>query len=252
MRTALERFTTAVRIAVVSSNQVTNIPTAIVAFLLKPILEVVLLASFVHLAEGPVALTMCAGILVSIITSICGGVAGSIAGDRLRGVLLEYLTFERGLGVFWASRMALPVTAATAVALIALVGIRLAGVITTELFTRSMMLLLPALVVGCLLAMFIGSLAALGKDPYLGSDLLGTALPILVGVVVPISAFPAVLEFVARCLPGSGLIMVLRGSADWLPLLLDVGVAAALALLGLGALRLAVRALRSGSRAEVF
>ncbi len=252
MSGALRSLATAVRIAAVSSNLVTNVPTALVSFVLRPAFDILLLVGFVGLAGGSVVLTACAGIFVAVVTTICGGVATSVAGDRLRGVLSAYLSFERGLGVFWVSRMVVPAVAAGVVATLSLAGLRLLGVLPGDLFLTSLALVGLAMLVGCLLSVLVGALAALGRDPYLVSDLLGHALPLLTGVIVPIGLFPAALGAIARWIPGSGVVLILRGAADWSLLWPDVLVGGALAVVGVVALRFAMRAMRAGTRSEAF
>ncbi len=70
-------------------------------------------------------------------------------------------------------------------------------------------------------------------------------------MVVPAVAAGA-LGAIARWIPGSGVALVLRGDADWSLLWPDVLVGGALAVVGVWALRIAMRAMRAGTRSEAF
>lgn len=254
----LSRLSTATRIAAASSNQLATTGTVVVTFLAKPILEVVLIVAYVAASGGTsLALVAYAGLLVSAVSGIATGVAGSVAVDRGHGVLLEILGRGGSTAVFWVSRLAVPAVLAGAMTSVGLTTIFLLGLVPASLFAAAMALLPVALITGGLLAILVGALAAVMRDPFLAADITVWILPILTGVVAPLTAYPQGFSAWCHCVPGANIISALRQSAAqettiWLPALRDLASAACLALVGIGLMRLAVHTLRRGHRSEAF
>ena len=115
------------------------------------------------------------------------------------------------------------------------------------LLARVLLLSLGALACGVLLGVGAAGLGVSLPDPYLGATLLASALPVLVGVIVPVSAYPAWLRVVSQVTPLSGAVSTLTAGGPAL-VLRDLALSAVWCAAGLVVSQVAVHRLRQGAR----
>ncbi|SDN58958.1 ABC-2 type transport system permease protein [Actinomyces ruminicola] len=252
----IRRLASGVRVTWASSTAFATLGTAVVTLLVLPLLSIaydVLLGA--DLSAPDLVRTGYAAALVALASSVCAGVVGTAATDRNLGVFQEVHTRRRADPAYWLAVAAVPalLAAATGAAAIGAVFV-LSPAHDAAMLGRVVALAPIAVVCGLLLGVGAAGIGVDLPDPYLGATIVSTFLPLLTGVIVPLSLCPAWLRALGTLLPMSGTVTALDAGADAVgPLLArDLLVALAWAGVGLGATRHAVARLRAGLRRDVL
>ncbi|MDO4901019.1 ABC transporter [Actinomyces sp.] len=255
MSAFLRRLASGVRVTWASSTAFATLGTATVTLLVLPLLSIaydVLLGA--DLSAPDLVRTGYAAALVALASSVCAGVVGTVAADRNLGIFQEVHTRRRLDLAYWLAVAAVPALLAllTGAAAIGAVFV-LSPAHDAAMLGRVVALAPIAVVCGLLLGVGAAGIGVDLPDPYLGATVVGTFLPLLAGVIVPLSACPAWLRGLGALAPMSGTVSALDAGADVGALLArDLLVALAWAGAGLAATRHAVHRLRAGVRRDVI
>lgn len=249
----LHRVVSGARISWHSSLAFATIGTAVTTLVLLPLLSIgfdVLMGA--DLDSDDLVRTGYAAALVSLTVTVATGVVGAVASDRNLGIFQEVCTL-RGLdAAYWLAICLIPLLLSTVTGALSIGAVfALSPGHDTALLARVALLGCFALACGALLGIGAGGLGVSLPDPYLGATVLSSTLPILVGVIVPASAYPLWLRILSGLTPLSGAVGALNGGS-LLPLLRDLGLSAAWACAGLAAGQVAVHRLRQGIRHDAI
>ncbi|PHP53014.1 ABC transporter [Actinomyces ruminis] len=255
MELFIRRLASGVRVTWASSTAFATLGTAVVTLLVLPLLSIiydVLLGA--DLSAPNLVRTGYAAALVALASSVCAGVVGTVATDRNLGVFQEVHTRRRADLAYWLAVAVVPALLAvlTGAAAIGAVFV-LSPAHDAAMLGRVIALAPIAVVCGLLLGVGAAGIGVDLPDPYLGATIVSTFLPLLAGVIVPLSLCPAWLRVLGGIVPLSGTVTVLdSGADDVVPLLAhDLLVALVWAGVGLAATRHAVTRLRAGLRRDV-
>lgn len=231
----------------------TLLGTALTTLLLIPLLDVlfdVLMGD--DLSSPNLVRTGYAAALVAV--SVSGGVVSSVAADRNLGVFHEVHTRRRVDAAYWLSAGVMPLILAIPTGAAAIGSVFVLSSAHDIAMLGRVVALVPVVVV-CGLLMGVGG-AGVGvdlPDPYLGTTVIASLLPLLAGVIVPLSDCPRWLRAAASLMPLSGLVGVIDTTGGIRPAIgHDLGVTLAWALAGLLATRHAVVRVRAGLRRDVI
>ncbi|WP_167203090.1 ABC transporter [Actinomyces respiraculi] len=252
----LARLGSGVRVTWASSTAFATVGTAVVTLLVLPLLSIaydVLLGA--DLSAPDLVRTGYAAALVALASSVCAGVVGTAATDRNLGVFHEVHTRRRLDVAYWLAIAAVPsllavLTGAAAIGAVAV----LSPAHDLAMLGRVIALAPIAVVCGLLLGVGAAGIGVDLPDPYLGATIVSTFLPLLTGVIVPLSLCPAWVRVLGALAPLSGTVTALDASADGVGALLtrDLLVALVWAGAGLAATRHAVTRLRAGARRDII
>lgn len=249
----LSRAKSTCQVSLASSIAYATVGTTLVTMLVVPLFEVVfnvLLGN--DLGAQDMLRTAYASALVAMGLGVCSGLVSKVATDRNLGIFQEVHQYRTVDIAYWAGSAVMPILLAIPTGVVSLVVITVAG----GARGWSMVLNISALAV---VAIFIGvlvgiAMAGIGvalSDPYQGANFANAIVPILSGVIVPVALFPNWLAGLSRAIPISGTIRALStalqsGQLNLALLLVDVGVAAGWAVIGLAVVGLAIRRIKSG------
>lgn len=249
------RLVDGVAISRASSTIFATLGTALVSLLVIPVLEIVYSLLFgADLHSTQLLRTAYVATCVSFTSAICSGMVSRVATDRHLGVFQEVHSWRRFDAAYWLAAALVPVIFATTTAVIALLGVRLVawGQVGHPDLASLLGLFGLSLVCGVLLGVGAGGIGVDLSDPYAGANTVTALLPIFTGVIVPVKYYPAWLVWfsyvtpLARCFNQPAL--VLNPAAA----LMDLVVAAAWALVGVGLVWHAMKRLRQGLRREAL
>lgn len=251
---------TALRIGRVSTPALTNRATTMTSLLLIPVSEVLLMV-FVAQVVGvmDVQRTAYAAALVGFGLTIVSGVVSQVARDRQTGVLLEVLLRDFFHVRYWFAKAAVPTFLGAPVACtIGLAILTLHGGESSVMFI-SMLTTMPLVAaVGGLVGVGVAVVGLLWEDPYLLGNVVRGTLPIMAGVVVPVSTYPGWLEAASYGLPLTGAVelLSLEGGVDLFALPTigrEMAIGLAFVAIGWACSRLVVRLMRDGRfREDLF
>ena len=252
----VHRFASGVRVSWASSTAFATLGTAVVTLLVLPLLDVlfdVLMGS--DLSAPDLVRTGYAAVLVALSVSVASGVVSTVATDRMLGVFQEVHTRRRLDVAYWLAVAVVPALLAALTAVVAIGAVfTLSPQHDPAMLGRVIVLAAPAIVCGLLMGIAAAGVGVSLPDPYLGTTIIATFLPLLTGVIVPLEQCPAWLQALARVVPVSGTLTVLDAPVDAVPVLLgrDLAVAAAWAGIGLAVTRRAITRLRQGQRTDTI
>lgn len=250
------RLSSNVRISWVSSTAFATVGTAVVTLVALPLLDVGMVVLLgVDLAAPDVALTGLAAALVAVVSSVAAGVVAAVVTDRNLGLFEQVLTYRRIDVAYWLAKAIVPALLAviTAMVVIAAVvlGIGNSGGAALPDQLRATVSLVPfAVLLGVLVGVGAAGIGVSLPDPYLGSTIAASLLPLAAGVIVPVALYPGWLQPLCWLLPGSGMVHALQGDGSLL--WRDVAVGIAWTAVGLLCARRAVRLMREGVRREAI
>lgn len=244
----LHRALSAARISWASSMAFATLGTAVTTLALLPLLDIafdVLMGA--DLASQDLVRTGYAAALVGLAVTVASGIVSAVAADRNLGVFQEVCTLRRVDPAYWAAVSLMPMLLSTITGGLSIGAVfALSPAHDTALLGRVALLGLCALACGALLGAGAAGAGVSLPDPYLGATLLSSTLPILAGVIVPVSAYPPWLRALSALAPLSGTVGAITGSA--VGALKDLGLSALWCAAGLAASQYAVHQLRSGAR----
>lgn len=254
MGSFVHRLASGVRVGRASSTAFASLGTALTTLLLIPLLDVlfdVLMGD--DLSSPNLVRTGYAAALVAV--SVSGGVVSSVAADRNLGVFHEEVHTRRRVdAAYWLSAGVMPLILAIPTGAAAIGSVFVLSSAHDIAMLGRVVALVPVVVV-CGLLMGVGG-AGVGvdlPDPYLGTTVIASLLPLLAGVIVPLSDCPRWLRAAASLMPLSGLVGVIDTTGGIRPAIgHDLGVTLAWALAGLLATRHAVVRVRAGLRHDVI
>ena len=252
----VHRFASGVRVSWASSTAFATLGPAVVTLLVLPLLDVlfdVLMGS--DLSAPDLVRTGYAAVLVALSVSVASGVVSTVATDRMLGVFQEVHTRRRLDVAYWLAVAVVPALLAALTAVVAIGAVfTLSPQHDPAMLGRVIVLAAPAIVCGLLMGIAAAGVGVSLPDPYLGTTIIATFLPLLTGVIVPLEQCPAWLQALARVVPVSGTLTVLDAPVDAVPVLLgrDLAVAAAWAGIGLAVTRRAITRLRQGQRTDTI
>lgn len=256
MELFIRRLASGVRVTWASSTAFATVGTAVVTLLVLPLLNItydVLLGA--DLSAPDLVRTGYAAALVALASSVCAGVVGTVAADRNLGVFQEVHTRRRLDLAYWLAVAAVPALLALLTGAAAIGAVfALSAAQDVAMLGRIIALTPVAVVCGLLLGVGAAGIGVDLPDPYLGATIVSTFLPLLTGVIVPLSLCPAWLRVLGTLAPVSGTVSTLDAGADGIGALLarDLLVALAWAGVGLATTRHAVTRLRAGVRRDVI
>lgn len=253
MGSFVHRLASGVRVGWASSTAFASLGTTLTTLLLIPLLDVLFDVLMGHDLSSPnLVRTGYAAALVAV--SVSGGVVSSVAADRNLGVFHEVHTRRRVDAAYWLSAGVMPLILAIPTGAAAIGSVFVLSSAHDIAMLGRVVALVPVVVV-CGLLMGVGG-AGVGvdlPDPYLGSTVIASLLPLLAGVIVPLSDCPQWLRAAASLVPLSGVVGVIDTTGGIRPAIgHDLGVALAWALAGLLATRHAVVRVRAGLRRDVI
>mgnify|MGYP000912785674 FL=1 len=234
----------------------TLLGTALTTLLLIPLLDVLFDVLMGHDLSSPnLVRTGYAAALVAVAVSVSGGVVSSVAADRNLGVFHEEVHTRRRVdAAYWLSAGVMPLILAIPTGAAAIGSVFVLSSAHDIAMLGRVVALVPVVVV-CGLLMGVGG-AGVGvdlPDPYLGTTVIASLLPLLAGVIVPLSDCPRWLRAAASLMPLSGVVGVIDTTGGIRPAIgHDLGVTLAWALAGLLATRHAVVRVRAGLRHDVI
>lgn len=250
---------TALKLARVSSPNLTNLPTALTSLVAVPLLELLfLLALSASLGAANLLHIAYASVLLGLGTSILAGTVGQVSYDRMSGVLQDTLAYRFFYLPYWGSKIFVPALLGLAVAVSSCLGIFLLDPEhQLDAFLAALALLLPVALLMGLASVGVATLSLGLKDPYLLSNILGGLLPLTAGVLVPLSLYPSWLAQLVTFLPLTASVEAFRLLAEGGPvtgvlflLAREALVSCLWLLVGVAASRLVMSALRSGRRRQ--
>ncbi|WP_026406341.1 hypothetical protein [Actinomyces gerencseriae] len=251
----VHRLASGVRVGWASSTAFASLGTTLTTLLLIPLLDVLFDVLMGHDLSSPnLVRTGYAAALVAVAVSVSGGVVSSVAADRNLGVFHEVHTRRRVDAAYWLSAGVMPLILAIPTGAAAIGSVFVLSSAHDIAMLGRVVALVPVVVV-CGLLMGVGG-AGVGvdlPDPYLGATVIASVLPLLAGVIVPLSDCPQWLRAAASLMPLSGVVGVIDTTGGIRPAIgHDLGVALAWALAGLLATRHAVVRVRAGLRRDVI
>lgn len=245
----LTRVVSGARVSWASSVTFATVGTAVTTLALLPLLDIafdVLMGA--DLASDDLVRTGYAACLVSLAVTVASGVVSAVATDRNLGVFQEVCTLRRLDPAYWLAVSLVPLALATVTGVLSVGAVFvLSPGHDVALLARVLLLSLGALACGVLLGVGAAGLGVSLPDPYLGATLLASALPVLIGVIVPVSAYPAWLRVVSQVTPLSGAVSTLTAGGPAL-VLRDLALSAVWCAAGLVVSQVAVHRLRQGTR----
>lgn len=236
------------RVAFATSTSLSSIPAAFTTLVFVPLIEIMLLLFASIGVTGSAALEVIyASVLVAFGTSVLLGVVEEITRDRNIEVL-QYVISGRLLHPgYWLSKVIVPLLSSFVVAAVSLVAVfALSGFAETELLCGAFAALPFACVSGAVVGVCASLLTLGGNDPYLVSNLLGGALGLATGTILPLSEYPLVFETFGRLLPFSWLIEGLRTENLLASLGMELLICGLWIAVAAASVRFVVRRLRSG------
>lgn len=241
----VRRLYSVVRVSWSSSIAFATVGTAIVTLLVLPLLSIaftVLLGADVHAPD--LARTGYAAALVAWMLAIAAGIVSAVASDRMLGIYAFVHQFRLLDPAYWLGKAVVPtlLSVVTGIASIGVVAVLSGG---GAMFARTCLLAGVAIFLGIVLGIAGAGIGVALPDPYLATTVLGTFLPVLTGVIVPLDAGPAWLRVVSYAVPGSGLADSVAGLRP-LGLARDCVLALGLAAIGLMMTWHALARLRQG------
>ena len=250
----------ALRIALASNPALTNRTTTITTLLITPLLSVIFLTAIVTAVGASDALVATyAAILVSFGITVLTGTVEQVTCDRQIGVAHEVISHGIWNPTYWIGKSLVPVILGIAPALITAVAAYLiTGANSGDLLIKTLLLIPLAALVGALIGVAAG-IGSLGmSNPYLISNLAGTVLLITAGVVIPLTLYPSWLVWIARLLPFTAVVEMLRLEATastgsfWVLLLREIGLGVGWLTVGLILARIVVARIRAGQAEQVW
>ncbi|MDU0347924.1 ABC transporter permease [Actinomyces sp. MRS3W] len=243
------------RVTWASSTAFATVGTAVVTLLLLPLLNIaydVLLGA--DLSAPDLVRTGYAAALVALASSVCAGVVGTVATDRNLGVFQEVHMRRRIDPAYWLAVAVVPALLAVLTGAAAIGAVFLLSPGHDSAMLLRVIAFAPiAVVCGLLLGVSAAGIGVDLPDPYLGATIVSTFLPLLTGVIVPLSVCPGWLRILAGFAPVSGTVTALdAATGDIAPMLVhDLLVALVWSAVGLVATRHAITRLRAGLRRDV-
>lgn len=252
-------YVVALRIARVSSSALTNAGTALTSLVAIPMLEVLMLVAVAaSVGSSDLVSVAYAGALIALGTSIISGTISGVSRDRSMGVLQDALTFRFFHPPYWLAKVTIPAVLGVAVALATIAAILLIDPShSSDMALRALTLVPPVCLVAGTVSVAAATASVALRDPYLVSNVLTATLPIVAGVVVPITLFPQWLATLAMLVPLTATVQAMW-SPDMAPnesaLLVarDLAVAAAWLAMGVALSRRVITLLRDGRREDVW
>lgn len=249
----LYRVISGVRISWASSNAFATVGTTLTTLALLPLLDVafdVLMGA--DLASDNLVRTGYAAALAALAVTVASGIVSAVATDRNLGIFHE-VCLLRGLDpAYWLAVCIMPLLLSTITGVLSIGAVfLLSPAHDVALLGRVLLLGLAALVCGMLLGIGAAGVGVSLPDPYLGATVVASAVPILVGVIVPVSVYPLWLRLLSSLTPLSGSVGVLAGGSALL-VIRDVALSVAWAGVGLVVSQVAVRRLRKGVRHDTI
>lgn len=241
----MSRLRSAVAVSWSSSMAFATVGTAVTTVLVVPLLSVAFAVVLgADLAAPDLARTGYAAALVSWMTGIMSGIVSGVATDRTLGIYGLVHQYRLIDPAYWLAKAAVPCV------LSLITGVTSIGVVfafsrDSALLARVLVLALLAVVIGVALGIAAAGVGVALPDPYLGATILGTFLPLLTGVIVPLDVAPAWLRGVSVVVPGSGLVTSIAG-IDAGGLVRDCVLATIYVLIGIAMTRRACALLRRG------
>lgn len=156
-----------------------------------------------------------------------------IASDRFEGTIALLAIAPRSQGMMWAGRLTVVLGLGLATSLItASATLVVTGAALTQREIGAILVALCAATLSSIgLGQFIGAMSLRMKDAFLLPNFGEFALPILCGVVAPITVFPSALQWLASVFPLTHATQAIRGleangltSSFWVSVSLSIGV----------------------------
>lgn len=250
---------TSLRIARVSTPELTNASTALTSLVAVPLLEVLLIVAVsASLGGDDLVRTAYAAIILAYGLSIVTGTVGQVTRDRQIGVLQEALMSRFFYLPYWLGKVTVPAVLGAAVAVASSLAVLLVDPDRSAQAFVGAVALLPVVTVGAsLAAVGVATLSVGASDPYLVANVAQGVLPLTAGVVVPLSSYPAVLAHAASALPFTAAVEAMRvlqngGDTALVATLMtrELLVCSVWFVIGAVVSRRVVRALRDGRRRE--
>lgn len=254
-RFSVGKFLTSARVTLRSSSALATRATAVVSLVLVPSLSVLFQFGLGSDVSNPdVERVVIAASLLGVTLAVMGSVVGAAARDRFLGIFEQVFTESRFGGHYWLALASVATLLATPIAAVALVT---QLVFSSTGFLTALIAVFGAALAGVGLGIFAAGIGIGLPDPYLGSTLANLIAPVLCGVVVPISHYPKWLATLAGFFP---MTRTLNHDFDTAISLaeaatsaaLEVGVAAAYAVGGIAAVRLAITRIRNGIKLDLL
>lgn len=252
MESFAHRLASGVRVSWASSPSFATVGTVLSTLLVLPLLDIlfdVLLGA--DLSAPNLVRTGYAAALAALTTSVAGGVVGQVVADRNRGVFQEVHMRRRVDAAYWLSLGVVPTLLATTTGAAAIGAVHLLSPVHDAGMLGRVLVLAPvAVTCGLLMGVAAGGIGVDAPDPYLGLTIVSALLPLLTGVIVPLTLCPGWVRSASRLVPMSGALAALDAPSAEVPDLVgcDVLVGALWAVIGLAAARRAVIRLRRGLR----
>jgi multidrug ABC transporter, permease protein len=227
--------------------------TGITSLILLPVLSIVfdvLLGS--DLSSPDLVRIGYAAALVSLAATAANGIVNAVAADRNLGIFQEVFTRRRFDPAYWVSVAIVPgifslITGAVTLTMVFLFS----PDHNIQLLTRVLVLAFFSLICGLLLGVAAAGIGVNLPDPYLGGTILTSTLPILAGVIVPVSDYPTWLAALGWVTPLSGVTASLT-DPDFILVAKDFALAIIWCTIGVISTRHAMKRLRSGIRRDVL
>ena len=252
----LSPMANAFRIALVSNSAFESFGTALTSLVITPLLQALLLVSFLTAAgvSGGVELREAAygSILIAFGLAIMNGAVVEGAYDRQIGVVQEVVGHTLWNPAYWTGKILVPMLLGIPPAILSALAVyAVIGAGDVGLLWRVLWLIPISALVGALIGI-AATIASFGlADPYLISNIANTGLLITAGVVLPLSLYPGWLAALAQLLPFTAAIEAMRTAGPMWPLVLRE-LLVAFGWFGVGVLlsRRVLAAIRSGKRTD--
>jgi len=247
------RFMNSLRIALVSNDALTNVPTAVTSLVLTPLLEALLLvAVLASVGVTDIRDAAYASIVLSFGLAVLNGTVGEVSHDRQIGVAQEIIGYRLWNPAYWFGKLVPPILLGIVPAILSAVAVFWAfGADDAAQLGRVLWIIPLAALVGALVGVTAAVASFALSDPYLISNILSSVLLITAGVVLPIGYYPGWLGFVARVLPFTAAVELVRNTGPTgLLLARELLVSGLWLVIGLAIAKRVMALIRSGKRSQ--
>lgn len=187
--------------------------TSLVSLLVLPLVDVIFSVYFGYqLSDATFSEMLIAATLTTTMISAINGSAQSVVRDYNLGILTHILTLNPNNTTYWFYIVGLPAVLSCIPSIVAFLFWILLFPYASHIFTGTffgmlLLLFLCAASIGSSLGTLIALISTSKKNPYIYTNMLVSFFPLLVGTLLPLSAYPQILQHIATLIPGSGLVI---------------------------------------------
>lgn len=219
MRQVSRSLTTFLKVQLKSHQSFANVRTALSAFLLQPVLNVLFALLIYSLFKAPLSAyetIVCAGIGATLISAIDGS-ASAFVRDRNFGIITEIVTQRDDYVLYLLSLSLVPACASFLggwmVFILTSLFYPFAAhdfIVTPEVIMLGTFLYLLSALIGSLLGICAAAVCFSSKNPYKISNLFSTFCPLLTGSIIALNSYPRTFASICSLFPGSGIVSFTR------------------------------------------